>query len=348
MTRFLTIRRACFVLTLGILRTAGAATPTTAPSGIDAVDWVVLDVSVTQNIANDRDAWPSTLPPFVTSRRATAGADQSNQTQPVGVIHFFGTLDRESPTDVLLNLPGGDTQATWPRAQVKSNRILWSNLLPAEAGATPSVLDAPHWFKAVRDTDSARFRADRQVDSLLIYDVSLKFTPPLRLQLQNGKTTAANTGSSPMHGLTFYKPDKNGDWQRAAFAALPGRPAVKPSPATKPCAGRSVRFADDCPDDSADRPGDSAGRFCGSPHVRIGGREGKAGVAVAGTTAGRRRAGDRRRHAAADRLRPRHRRPLDDGRLPAGFGRPRKTPAFGNRPGPAATAARRPGGRARH
>jgi len=202
--------------------------PTTAPAGLEVREWVVLDVDSTANAANGRGAWPSTFPPFVTSRRATAEAGSDNRARPVGVIHLYGAIDPKLPVDVLLNLPGGETEATWPRAQVKSGRLLWPNLLAADADAPPPALDDHQWLAPLRQGDAATLRSDRQIEKFLLYDVAFKYTSPLRVDAKVGNVLVSNASSTPLHDLTLYK-KRDGQWTRATvgeLAAMSAKPTA--------------------------------------------------------------------------------------------------------------------------
>ncbi|HEX8325085.1 MAG TPA: hypothetical protein VF595_14365, partial [Tepidisphaeraceae bacterium] len=216
-----------------------AAEPATTSSAVEVREWVVFDVDTTQNVANARKAWPSTLPPFVTSRRAIAGAGEDNRPRPIGVIRFSAPLDAKSPTDVLLSVPGGETQASWPRAQVKTGRLLWTNLMPADGSATPAALEPGQWLAPLRAANTPLFRSDTQAESFLLYDVSLKFPAPLRLTGGPDGVRAANTTAAPLQDVTLYK-KRDGRWTRATLARL--APAIAPAPPTTAKADPAAAF----------------------------------------------------------------------------------------------------------
>ena len=209
--------------------TAPATAPTSQTSDIEVREWVILIADAGQPNASGRAMFNATLPPFMTSRRENAPAGEDNRPTPMGVIRFSGEVDRETPVDVLLSLPNGsDVQATWPKAQVRPNRILWNNVYTDE-NAKAADLDAKHWMTPLRKSESSLIRSGGQAERFLMYDVALPYKTPLQLKADTGgRLRATNTGNAPLLDLMFYKKQKD-KWTRATIASLAGRPDAAPA-----------------------------------------------------------------------------------------------------------------------
>ena len=91
---------------------------------------------------------------------------------------------------------------------------MWPNLVPAAAEDRPADLDAAHWLAPLRAAGGAVVKADRQAEAFLLYDVSVNYTPPLKLKRAGGLLQAVNAGAAPLHDLTMYK-QQAGVWSHA-------------------------------------------------------------------------------------------------------------------------------------
>lgn len=224
-----------------------ADAPATAPSTMQSIapvevrEWVVLVVDANQQRANARAAFPGTLPPFVTTHRAAPDKDkpgEANRATPIGVIRIAGESEPEMPLDVLLSLPEAtEVQAHWPRAQVRSNRLLWRNL--SATSAAPKNLPVPmpekNWLGSLR-SDSNEISwlsaSDTRPERFLLYDVDLRYKSPLQIKAgaAPGDLELSLPTGPTLHDLAVYKRSGDG-WTSVTVDSLEG---AAPAPAKKP------------------------------------------------------------------------------------------------------------------
>ena len=139
-------------LSAGILR---AATPTTVPAAppgdYELQEWVILIVNANQPNANTTTEFPSSLPGFVPSRRTMIDKEKAAQPMPIGVIRLYGTqADNKTKTDVLLEMKSGTFDSHWPKAESRSNRLLWKNLVLQPDPPRLNQVEPQSWYNAIR------------------------------------------------------------------------------------------------------------------------------------------------------------------------------------------------------
>ena len=223
---------AILLCALGISTIARAAS-TTAPSGeYEVQEWVILLVDANQTSANAPGTFRSTLPDFVSSRRDSALPDNRRDFMPMGLIRVLGGAP-ETKFDVLLEIKGGAFDAHWPKAETKSNRLLWRNVTPSPAPVNTYNIDEKHWFAQLRAGESSYVMTTGPGDRFLLYDAEIPYRLPLKVEGgDKGKYKISNAGDLPLHDLEFYKPGEGGAWQSAYvgdLAAGPGRAATRPT-----------------------------------------------------------------------------------------------------------------------
>src|SRR5947209_2893806 len=99
-------------LLLPAMPTIGQATK---PNALELREWVVFVCDPAQEQAN-HGLFQSTVPPFVSGKRAAAPDEAMNDPSPVGVIRLLGEPDGGS-IDVLLQVKRGQFLAGWPQAE---------------------------------------------------------------------------------------------------------------------------------------------------------------------------------------------------------------------------------------
>src|SRR5205085_11669342 len=136
---------------------------------------------------------------------------------PIGIIRLFGDPGSDAePIDVLLEMKGGTVMAHWPRAQSRSNRLLWENLIPKKQPPALEAVQAGHWFEKLRAADSLYLTKDTKAERFLLYDVELSYPCPVQLKAGSspGSYKVANTSSAALHDVMLYKPSPQG-WRSA-------------------------------------------------------------------------------------------------------------------------------------
>jgi len=236
-----------------VVLAAPTTAPTTAPApppagNYELQEWVVLIVNANQPNANATNEFPSSLPGFVPSRRSTIDKEKLGEPMPIGVIRLYGSQpDDKTKTDVLLELKSGTFDSHWPKAESKSNRLLWKNLVLTPDAPRLNQLEPASWYNAIRKGESAYLSYNGHGDRALVYDAELPFKMPVKVSGgDEGKPyKVANVGEDNIVDLEFYKPTPDG-WQVGTIAQLKAatsRPATKP--ATTRAASTQGLFASD-------------------------------------------------------------------------------------------------------
>jgi hypothetical protein len=241
--------------------TAALAAPTTLPAppsgDYTLEEWVILIVDANQPNANATNEFPSSLPGFVPSRRTTIDKEKLAEPMPIGVIRLFGSQpDNKTKTDVLLELKSGTFDSHWPKAETKSNRLLWKNLSLQPDPPRVNQLEPVSWYNAVRKGESAYISINGHGERALIYDAEFPFRFPVKITGgEAGKGyKVANVGEDHIHDLEFYKPTNDG-WQVGTIAQLKAaatRPSTKPA-TTRASATQGV-FAEVTGSDATSQP----------------------------------------------------------------------------------------------
>ena len=224
-----------------------APTPTTEPTTrpklpdppkgeYEVYEWVIFvcDPNVPQT--NDGKNYRSTMPDFVASRRENASIEKMTDPQPMGVIRFVGTSDKEK-VDVLLEQKGGRFVAVWPKPITRTTGVLWQNL---EVGAPkvlpPEGLADTYWISALRSGQSSSLLRDKNGENFLLYDsepnykFSLKFSPGEK----ENEYRVSNSAANSVRDLHLYKRINN-KWHVATVDELAGTNAAKkPAGTTMP------------------------------------------------------------------------------------------------------------------
>jgi hypothetical protein len=222
----------CVSVALAAPTTAPTTAPAPPPAGnYELQEWVVLIVNANQSNANATNEFPSSLPGFVPSRRSTIDKEKLDQPMPIGVIRFVGSQDERTKTDVLLELKTGTFDSHWPKAESKSNRLLWKNLVMSAEPPRMNQLEPASWYNGLRKADSAYLSYNGHGDRVLVYDAEFPFKMPVKVTGENNKYKVANVSEDTLTDLEFYKPTPEG-WQVGTLAKLKGaasRPSTKPA-----------------------------------------------------------------------------------------------------------------------
>ena len=237
-------------------RSSTTAAPTTHPTSAPSADYQVIDWSVfvaepTVDHANSADSIKSTFPSFVITRRSNAQADQAesgaqdssirlgeqkpNDPMPIGVIRVLGGAVPSAKFDVLLNISSGDFESQWPRAESRTNRLLWSNLIASDDAPSMEQLGDSDWMKHLRDANSHYLTTSGEThgERFLMYDPSPLL--PVAIKVETSGDNAykiTNIGSPDLADFEIYKGKADG-WRTARIDALVGThiPVAKPAAA---------------------------------------------------------------------------------------------------------------------
>ena len=126
------------------------------PPGLEVHEWAVFVLDATSNKLNPDGMVQSTLPEFISTHRQTAPADAHNKPSPMGIIRLVGSADDK--VDVKIEKSGGTFLGSWPKAQSRSNQLLWQDLTVSKEAGEAKVwrgAGADNWFNQLREADSA-------------------------------------------------------------------------------------------------------------------------------------------------------------------------------------------------
>lgn len=225
----------CPALVLG--QATGPATASDS-SRLDVQEWAVFVLDASSDKLNSDGIVQSTLPPFVSSHRQAAPADAIDKPSPVGVIRLIGSA--ADKVDVKIEKTAGAFLSSWPKAQARSNALLWQDLTvsdnPSGQGVEP-IADG-HWFARLRAAASAYVSNDKGApERFLLYDVELPYACPLKVTHGDGGRIVLNNASTvALHDLFLYHSD-HGTHRQAAVGELP---AFTAPPKTGEAATRTV------------------------------------------------------------------------------------------------------------
>jgi hypothetical protein len=249
LSSFGSIRANSWTVVLIFVTASAAYGQSTAPStasSFEEHEWVVLVCSPFQAKANQDGMVLSTLPASADSRRQSAPDDQQNDPQPIGVIRLVGQAS--APVDVSLRVPQGKVMAAWPKGKIRTDRLLWQNLIVSadlpttgsmEGQTQPDALNATSWLNDMRRDSSAWLRNDSGMEKFLAYDLELDYTSPLKIT--GGRDFGyelSNHASTALRDVNLYKPDAGG-WRQAEIAQLGGSSAA--TQGTQPAAQQTAR-----------------------------------------------------------------------------------------------------------
>jgi hypothetical protein len=174
------------------------------------------------------------LPP-ATPAAAPPSAD-SDLPGPVGVIRVIGNVD--SKVDVSITAKSGSFLGSWPRAEDRSNQLLWRDLSVGNQPVQSPLVDADHWFTGLRSVSSAYLSLEHGGnDRFLLYDLETPYSTPLKARAgKDFSFEISNPSSAPLHDLTLYEGDHD-RWRTASIGELASTaPLVIPHPTTAPVA----------------------------------------------------------------------------------------------------------------
>ena len=226
------------------------ADPTTLPKSpegsFEVYDWVVFVADPNQPQTNASEMFLSTLPDLVGGRRTAAPVEKANEPGPVGIIRFSGNSGKDK-VDVLLENKGGKFLGHWPRAQTRTNGLLWQNLIVGErAPETSDALGASSWFNGLRSTAAPSLLHEGKGEKFLLYDAEPAYKFPLRIQPGNAELQylVTNNDKAPVKDLTFYRKQPDG-WHTADISELPSTSKAQPTtvPTQSPATRATTRLA---------------------------------------------------------------------------------------------------------
>src|SRR5262249_50561603 len=138
----------CVYLCSSVVSFSAPTTGATPTTPLKYQEWVIFVSDPNQKTASPAGMFKETLPEFVGTRRIVNDDEaKKSEPYPVGVIRLSGDAGKEpEPLDVLLELKGGTVMSHWPRAQSRSNRLLWENFVPKKDAPPLEPVPAGHWF----------------------------------------------------------------------------------------------------------------------------------------------------------------------------------------------------------
>jgi hypothetical protein len=221
---------------------AQSTRPVTQPSapGLEVHEWAVFVLDASNSKINEDGFVQSTLPEFVNTRRQTP-AKLSDRACPIGVIRLDGAADGK--VDVQIEKIAGTFLSSWPKAQVRTNQLLWQDLTVTYGIGARALekVGSTTWFDRLRQTDSDYLLTDNgTAERFLLYDIELPYTCAISAKsLPNGVVSLNNTGTVPLHDLVLYRTD-HGKLIEAAVGELPVVKAAA-NPRANPPAGPATK-----------------------------------------------------------------------------------------------------------
>jgi len=170
---------------------------------------------------NDANLFRSTTPGYMSSRRLSADAEQSEKPAPLGMLTFEGPEVKD--IDILVEFPSGRFLSHWPTARIQSRRIYWRSQNLLKSSAPSHILPESHWLHPLQSADRLYVKGVDKCERFLLYDVEIPHTPRISMthsgegfQLKNGESFA-------LHDVTVLEPTKNSDlWKVAGIDSVPG------------------------------------------------------------------------------------------------------------------------------
>jgi hypothetical protein len=196
--------------------------------------------------SNLRTAYPSALPPTVSSSRngpaAKPGEVLVRRVAPINLITFHGSP--ATNLDVDLRTKAGTFLAHWPAGEGLPNRLRWAGM-PAldlvekiEDQGELGYVDSDHWIQRARAIEALFVRCGARSERFLAYDVELTMPAPIRLEGGPDKYTVINASGATLHDVLISSATPQG--RRIAWldvlpaASSTPKPAAPAEPAKAP------------------------------------------------------------------------------------------------------------------
>jgi hypothetical protein len=226
---------------LGVCVFCCASTTALAQSTEDEL--TVRDVSVFQVSAygqqlNARALFRTTLPAVIPSQRPSAPRSEGRHPVPVGIITFGGPPTED--IDVMLEFDSGRFLGHWPAANKRSQRLLWRSLNVDSQPENVIGIPDEHWLAPLLQADRLFVHSDSRSNRFLLYDAEVGYTPQLKVTLDEGVFSVANSGQYAVHDVMICKPVE-GRWRVASVDEAPGT-GVKPASGEQPAASPESVF----------------------------------------------------------------------------------------------------------
>ena len=179
---------------------------------------------------NERTSFPTTLPPTMMSTRGATKKIEEAKPQPTGLITFEGAT--QDNVDVLLEYDNSArVVARWPHTEVRSTRTLWRKWkLEATTTSTSNVFPSASWVNRLRESDRLVFRSEGKAEKFLLYDLSVKLSNLVELEVSENGYVIKNLGQHPIHDVCAYRPMGDGKYRRAYIPTVPGVGAASAAP----------------------------------------------------------------------------------------------------------------------
>ncbi len=224
-------------------RARGAAETKPQQAPFELQEWVVLVVDPNRPGTNNGVLFKSTMPGFVLNRRSGANPEEHNDPSPVGVIRLYGDAKTDSIPKIDVLVRGSQFNAHWPKAQQKTDRVLWQDVELSGGPLGPQAVEPEHWFSRLRQGDSAHLKCGNNTENFLLYDFEAAYSAPLKVS--GGAETGfllSTSGATALRDICVYQPGEGG-WRTGTAPDLKmGQRAVvttKPS-TTQPATTQSV------------------------------------------------------------------------------------------------------------
>ncbi len=187
--------------------------------------------------ANLRTAYPSALPPTVSSSRngpaAKPGEALVRRVAPINLMTFHGSP--ATNLDVDLRTKAGTFLAHWPAGEGLPNRLRWAGM-PAldlvekiEDQGELAYVDSDHWIHRARAIEALFVRRGARSERFLAYDVELTLPAPIRLEGGPDKYTVINISGATLHDVLISRATPQG--RRIAWLDVLPAASSTPKPA---------------------------------------------------------------------------------------------------------------------
>jgi hypothetical protein len=132
---------------------------------------------------------------------------------PVGIIRLIGSVD--SKVDITINIKAGAFVGSWPKAEERTNQLLWRDISVSDQPATPLNVTGPNsWITELRTGKSAYVSLEHVgSEKFLTYDLQMPYPSPVKVK--EGKdfsVEVSNISGAALHELTFYQGDHD-NWR---------------------------------------------------------------------------------------------------------------------------------------
>lgn len=198
------------------------------PPALEIHEWSVWLWDSSSNQLNAQANYPSVLPAVVDSLRKGRQEPSGGNPGPLSMITFRGKPP--ASLDLSLRMGAGRFLAHWPPAEIKNNRLSWTNMKLSGESNEASYATAPesHWIQQARKLDTLQVEQSGRAEKFAAYDPELKVSLPIRVEGGPDKYQVINAGKYPFKDLLLVVPAEKGcriGWLDELPAAAGSKPA---------------------------------------------------------------------------------------------------------------------------